>query len=45
VAEGPDPFADPITRRALIAGRPPSTRGRNASPTGAPGPPAPEPTA
>ncbi len=26
VAEGPDPFADPVTRRALIAARPPSRR-------------------
>ena len=25
VAEGPDPFADPVTRRALIAARPAST--------------------
>jgi hypothetical protein len=28
VAEGPDPFADPVTRRALIAARPPSRRTR-----------------
>ena len=28
VAEGPDPFADPVTRRALIAARPASTRQR-----------------
>lgn len=27
VAEGPDPFADPVTRRALIAARPASRRG------------------
>jgi hypothetical protein len=26
VADGPDPFADPVTRRALIAARPASTR-------------------
>ncbi len=26
VSEGPDPFADPVTRRALIAARPPSRR-------------------
>jgi hypothetical protein len=49
VAEGPDPFADPVTRRALIADRPPrpeSTRqrGRSARAPGASGPAAPEAT-
>ncbi len=26
VADGPDPFADPVTRRAILAARPPSRR-------------------
>jgi hypothetical protein len=30
VADGPDPFADPVTRRALIAARPASRRGPRA---------------
>jgi hypothetical protein len=28
VAEGPDPFADPVTRAAILAARPASTRRR-----------------
>ena len=36
VAAGPDPFADPVTRRALIAARPASTR-RTGTRTPAPG--------
>jgi hypothetical protein len=30
VAEGPDPFADPVTRRAILAARPASARSRAA---------------
>ena len=40
VAEGPDPFADPVTRRALIAARPASTR-RVAPPAASTRPPDP----
>ena len=40
VAEGPDPFADPVTRRALIAARPASTRQRRVSAAPRPGSPA-----
>ena len=32
VAEGPDPFADPVTRRALIAARPASATRRRPRP-------------
>ena len=32
VAEGPDPFADPVTRRALIAARPASAARRRPPP-------------
>jgi hypothetical protein len=28
IAQGPDPFADPVTRRAILAARPASTRSR-----------------
>lgn len=28
VADGPDPFADPVARRAILAARPPARRGR-----------------
>jgi hypothetical protein len=35
VAEGPDPFADPVTRRALLASRP--SRARNAAAPAQPG--------
>lgn len=29
VAEGPDPFADPVARRAILAARPPSAKRRD----------------
>jgi hypothetical protein len=28
IADGPDPFADPVARRAILAARPASTRSR-----------------
>ena len=43
VADGPDPFADPVTRRAILAARPASAQRR--PPRRAPEPSAPEPSA
>ena len=39
VADGPDPFADPVTRRAILAARPASAKRRSpARSTSRPGP-------
>jgi hypothetical protein len=43
VADGPDPFADPVTRRAILDARP--TRGRGAARGGSAGAPSAERTA
>jgi hypothetical protein len=32
IADGPDPFADPVTRRAILAARPASARSRSMRP-------------
>lgn len=43
VAEGPDPFADPETRRAILAARPPSRARTFADRASGGGAPAPDP--